>query len=306
MSYNTILVPLDGSSLAEHALPLALSIARRSGAALRLVRVHVPYPIAVSEYGMASYSAELDLAGMRSEEAQLQDLASRITTLSNLPCTATILGDMGTVTGLLASAAQGVDLMVMTTHGRGAFSSFWLGSVTEEILRSAPCPVLTVRPRPGPVDLAAETRFQRILIPLDGSPASEQVLEPAIALGSLMDSEYHLLHVSTDAGAIDDAQHYLDRVAARLQSLVTDVNTHAVWGPHVTPRILEVADEMGADLVALETHGRRGYQRWRLGSVADKLIRSAPLPVLTHRTPVAAVHPSQPAVQAPAAAEQQT
>ena len=83
----------------------------------------------------------------------------------------------------------------MTTHGRGPLTRFWLGSVADELVRRASVPLLLVRPHEGVPDLAQEPILQHLLIPLDGSELAEQVLEPAVALGTLMAADYSLLRI---------------------------------------------------------------------------------------------------------------
>jgi nucleotide-binding universal stress UspA family protein len=201
------------------------------------------------------------------------------------------------------AVAHDIGLVVMTTHGRGAFSRFWLGSVADTLVRCAPTPILLIRPHEIPPDLAQQPEIKHILIPLDGSALAERILPPATALGALMGAAFTLLHVialdaagyatdwptaRSEAGALAalraDAQTYLDRVAERLgaQSLV--VHT-AVIGGHPAPAILEYARDHAIDLVALATHGRSGAARIVLGSVADKTLRGATTPILLYRPP---------------------
>jgi nucleotide-binding universal stress UspA family protein len=201
------------------------------------------------------------------------------------------------------AAAHDVDLMVMTTHGCGAFSRFWLGSVADTLVRCAPMPILLLRSQETPPDLEQLPEIKHILVPLDGSTLAEAILPPATALGALTNAAFTLLHVialdvdgyamdwpvaRTEAGALaalrDDAQAYLDRVAERLgaQSLV--VHT-AVIGGQPAPAILEYARDHAIDLIALATHGRSGAARLLLGSIADKTLRGATTPVLLYRPP---------------------
>src|SRR5262249_28136727 len=91
--------------------------------------------------------------------------------------------------------ANGADLIVMTSHGRGPFSRFWLGSVADQLIRRSPIPLLIVHPHEGRPDWAQDQRPLRVLIPLDGSALAEQVLEPALVLGRLMQAEYTLFRV---------------------------------------------------------------------------------------------------------------
>ena len=204
------------------------------------------------------------------------------------------------------SAAHDVGLVVMTTHGRGAFSRFWLGSVADTLVRCAPMPILLLRPQETPPDLAQLPEIKHILVPLDGSALAERILPPATALGALTDATFTLLHVialdaagyetdwptsRSEAGTLAamraDAQIYLDRVAERLgaQSLVVH---SAVIGGQPAPAILEYAHDNAIDLIALATHGRSGAARILLGSSADKILRGATTPVLLYRPPMEA------------------
>jgi nucleotide-binding universal stress UspA family protein len=174
-----------------------------------------------------------------------------------------------------------------------------------------PRPVLLVRPREGKPDLGREPRLKSILVPLDGTPLAEQVLEPAVALGKLFDAEFTLVRVDKpvvrprylpDGGTAlglthsvleqvqdlqrrsrEESQKYLDGVAARLAARGFRVHTRVVIDEQPAPGILLEAEARRADLVAIETHGRRGLSRLVLGSVADKVVRGGAVPVLLHR-----------------------
>jgi nucleotide-binding universal stress UspA family protein len=197
-----------------------------------------------------------------------------------------------------------VDLVVMTTHGRGPFSRFWLGSVADEFLRRAPVPVLLVRPQETKPDLGREPALRHVLVPLDGSPLAEQILGPAVSLGSLTRADYTLLRVVPppmfgvyDAGGFaispveepsleeqrSHAEAYLDKVAERLRAKSLPVRTQVIVGRQPSEAILEEAQTQAIDLIALATHGLQGLQRLLLGSVADKVIRGASIPVLVYR-----------------------
>lgn len=137
---------------------------------------------------------------------------------------------------------------------------------------------------------------------------AEQVLEPALALGSLMQAEYDLLRVceplpeiGTDqleiamAGEADrflerlrvEASEYLGRTAKRLNARGAKVHAHVIVGNHTASTILDMAQKLVINLIAMETHGHGGLTRLRLGSVADKVLRGAsipPVPVMLHRS----------------------
>ncbi len=301
--YRTILVPLDGSALAEHALPLALSIARRAGAALHLARVHVP-AATLYRYSELAGSLDLDELVRKEERAYLDQVSGRVVQASGLrPCTTLLDGRIADVL-YEQGVSAGVDLVVMATHGRGPLSRLWLGSVADELVRRLPTPLLLVRPEETAPDLAHPPAVRHVLIPLDGSALAEDILEPAMELGRLMQADYTLLRVIEPAIVPDarlggnavsgldpalleaiqaEARAYLERLAERLRSSSVQVQTRLVTNQWAAGAILA---EAGAHvhLVAMATHGRRGLARLLLGSVADKVLRGASVPVLLRRS----------------------
>jgi nucleotide-binding universal stress UspA family protein len=300
--YRSLLVPLDGSQFGEHALPLARAIACRTGATLHLVHVHV-IAVPISVDAIPVFDEALDAQDRAREQAYLDNLARRLSNDRAVRVTTAVLDDP--VAGALQTyaAAHDVDLVVMTTHGRGAFSRFWLGSIADTLVRCAPMPILLLRPHQTPPDLDQMPEMKHILVPLDGSALAERILPPATALGALTNAAFTLLQVvapeaagyETDwptarlaAGTLKAiqaaAQTYLDHVAERLgaQSLV--VHTAVIVG-QTAPAILDYAHDHGIDLIALATHGRSGAARILLGSIADKTLRGATMPVLLYRPP---------------------
>lgn len=300
--YRSIMTPLDGSVFSEHALPLALSIARRTGAAVRIAHVHTPI-IALTYPGeYLVLDAALDIQTRESERAYLDGLAQRLASSWDVPITVALL-DGPSVAEVLHDHARavGIDLVVMTTHGRTGLSRFWLGSVANTLARQATLPVLLVRPRDDAFDLAQEQVVKHILIPLDGSRFADQVLDRAIALGVPMQAEYTLLRaidpllaghtvppytVGLDEKIYEqiraDAQNHLERVAEHLRAESLHVRTSLVIAQPANA-ILTYAREHGVDLIAMATHGRGGMSRMLLGSVADKVVRGACAPVLLQR-----------------------
>jgi nucleotide-binding universal stress UspA family protein len=300
--YRSLLVPLDGSAFGEHALALARAIAYQAGAALHLVHVHV-ITVPISVDAIPVFDEALDAQDRAREQAYLDNLARRLSAGSALRVITAVLEDP--IAGAIRAyaVAHDIDLVVMTSHGRGAFSRFWLGSVADTLARCAPMPILLLRPPETPLELDRPPEIKHILVPLDGSALAESVLPPACALGALTDAAITLLHViapeaagyetdwptaQSEVGTLAvlraGAQTYLDRVAERLgaQSLV--VHT-AVIGGQPAPAILEYAHDHAIDLIALATHGRGGAARILLGSIADKVVRGATTPVLLYRPP---------------------
>src|SRR5690606_20494581 len=154
--YKRIMVPLDGSPFSERALPLAVALAHRSGAELRLV--HVLVPLANKAF----------LESERSEQEYLERLAQKITEESGVRATAVRLVGRQAVGELsYYSAEEGIDLVVMATHGWGGLQRAWLGSVTDGLVREARVPVLAFRPRKKDAPRIDGKALERILVPLD-------------------------------------------------------------------------------------------------------------------------------------------
>jgi len=303
-SPRTVLLPLDGSPFAERALPFATALARRSGGTLRLALVHrLPAPPATRD-AVRVYAA-MENAVRKAEHAYLRGIAARAAATLGRPVRSVILE--GPVARALQDHAHdiGADLVVMTTHGRGPVQRAWLGSVTDRLVRSLEVPLLLVPP-PGPAGeaKAGEPTIARVLVPLDGSPRAEAALAPAAAVARLFNAELQLVQivapvvVVTEPPALptglDDeltairkgaAQDYLDDLADRLRTEGLPATATAVLGAGAAATLLELARPGQIDLVAIATHGRAGVPRLLLGSVADKLVRAAELPVLVCRPP---------------------
>jgi len=315
--YRTIMVPLDGSPLGEYALPFALGIARRVGAALDLV--HVCTPVGPNVFGGeldAPVLGETRRAQLRSRaRAYLDQIAGSLSACWELAITVTLLDGRAVDTLYDHALASGADLVVMTTHGHGPLARAWMGSVADKLVRRLPMPVLLVRPHeqaPDLLEVMYERTFEHVLIPLDGSALAEEILEPAIALGELMGAEYTLLQAievpvlgyapAAQVAGLDEqvleqwraqARAYLERVAGRMRAHGLVVRTHVTSAPPALA-IIDEARRHAADLIALSTHGRGGLARMLLGSVADTVVRWAGVPVLIQRprgevAPVAAV-----------------
>jgi nucleotide-binding universal stress UspA family protein len=301
--YRNLLVSLDGSPFAEHALPLALEIAQRANATLQLVQVHVPVASAYSGSDLAGDLA-LDANVRESEQSYLKEVMQRFAGASSVRMTHALLE--GPVADALCgqAAATGADLLVMATHGRGPLSRFWLGSVADKVVRQAPLPILLVRPPDGVADLTGQRLPHHILIPLDGSKLAEQILGPATELGVLVQADYTLLRViepiilpdarvagnavsGFDSSLLqrleEQAQHQLDRVADDMRARSLSVKTRLIVNRPAARAILEEVRDHPTHLIALATHGRGGLARLLLGSVADKVVRGSPVPVLVYR-----------------------
>lgn len=297
--YRTILVPLDGSPFSERAIPLVIRVARHTGATIGLAHVHDPMVF-------PGYDAE----GKQLMHAALDRLRGHTAARTGLRVTAHFLE--GEIVPALRVRIEegGVDPVVMATHGRGGMSRAWLGSVADALVRELRIPLLLTRPRAPSRRDADAPPSRRTLVPLDGSPYAEGVLEHALALGAANYTELLLLRIVTPLPALPDlytggatafgggatpfggddveqqvreAERYLGVAAGRLRRPGVPVNTHVLVHAQPARAILDFAREWDADLVALTTHGHGTLARLVLGSVADKVLRGATGPVLIYR-----------------------
>jgi len=301
--FHTILVPLDGSATSEQALTAAARLAQGSPARLHLVHVHSPYTTApITIEGLPVIDEELRSLAATHELAYLRQAASKAALSNQDPIVARLEGP---IAFSLSSYCRevGVDLLVLTTHGRSGFTQLWLGSVAESLLRSLHVPMLLLRPTPTPVE---PMPFRHILVPLDGSALAEQILPHAMAMADHDGAELTLLrvvegqpahilgspidyrpHESSTTEQRDTAELYLSRLTTELMAAGHPARAAVVAAETPARAILTAAEERSADLIAMATRGRSGLTHTILGSVADKIIRGGTLPVL-------AVRPSHP------------
>jgi len=309
--YRTILVPLDGSTFAEHALPLALSLAQRSHAEIHLVTVSTPLTQAYIE-GVFVGTPDLETEAVGRYKAYLNSVTARLRERINVPITNEVItGEVVTTMCELASSGK-YDLVVMATHGRSPLGRFWLGSVADQMVRHINLPLLLVRPTEKEPRLEHVPDLNRVVLALDGTELSEQILAPAVALAELIgEVEVVLVRAirqvypddvepeTMDASPVPrplreemtrlqeeskrEAAEYLAAVAHRLEARGMTVRTHVVVEDQPADAILHEAEGEHAGLIAMETHGRSGLARLFFGSVADKVVRGTHIPVLIHR-----------------------
>ncbi|MGE3268770.1 MAG: universal stress protein [Chloroflexota bacterium] len=285
---TTILVPLDGSELAQRAVPFARSIASKDGRALRLLR-------AINTLSSPTY---------REGQALLDEAIADLDTYA-----ATVAGDSvqvetrvvdapADVAILEAAAEQDVDLIVMSTHGRGGLGRWIYGSVADAILRDAPVPVLIVPPH-GLTQWSADAPM-KILVPLDGSELATAAVAPAAALADRLNATLVLGSVVTfphyaayaegyafvDPDPTDSlltsARDYLHEVAAGLQQQGRTVEISATYGSPFFG-VAMMATDISASMIVMATHGRGGLARAVMGSVATATLRQSEVPVLLVR-----------------------
>lgn len=296
---TSILVPLDGSSEAEQAIPYAQALLPDEGEIILFRAVPELEPF------LTELSWTLDATGesieMATARTELERLKPRLAE-AHLRWTVDVAcGDPATHI-LRDVEEKGVGLIAMTTHGRGAIDRTIFGSVADRIARTSPVPVLLVRPQRTQT-VADKADIRRLLVPLDGSELAEEALPLVEELARRLTIPVHLvrainfaatLAALTDGGmlavapspelydqAIADlrtaAGTYLSAAAARLTAREIQTTWRVLDGSPFLEIIAAV--ELG-DLLVMTSHGRGGVLRWLLGSVAEKLVREAPAPVL--------------------------
>jgi nucleotide-binding universal stress UspA family protein len=292
--FSNILVPLDGSEAAEQAVSVAASLARRSGGILRLASVEQPLPALVLSSAEAATEVEQEVWA---EAAGYLDSTARIIRqVQGGTIITSIL--QGPVAGALQGYAEtaNIDLVVMTTRGRGGVRRWLMGSVADQLLRSTTVPVLLLHPR----ELPQPTVFSRIVVALDGD-IEDPVLNPAVALGSLDPATHYTLTQVVEPAipivtplaayprhlrphdterSVAEARDYLARRCEKLQAKGIEATYKVLVGRGVAAQVLALANALAADCIAVGTHGASGAERVMIGSVADKIVHGADVPVL--------------------------
>lgn len=288
--YGRIVVPLDGSDLAEHALPIAAEVAAHVNGALQLVHVHVPVRFPRSEGVMGRRSREalqrLEDRARRHEGVYLDELCRKLVEArGRIRVTSRVLEGPVGPTLLKVPRELGAQLLVMATHGRGPLGRAVVGGTADLLARQCGVPVLLVRPGQERAQLDREVSFRRVVLTLDGSEWAEQAVSCAVNIAQPFSAAVTVLRVipPNRAAEAESARDYVDGIADRLRA--DGLETTALVVEHGKPAqaVLEATRDMEADLVVLATRGRAHVPRLMLGSVADRLIRSGPAPVLVCR-----------------------
>nr|WP_290667195.1 universal stress protein [Ardenticatena sp.] len=292
-----ILVPLDGSDLAEQALPLAISLAQKSSRPLLLLHV-TPLPavevIPLPTGETLALDEQITLL-RESGHSYLDGVAQRVKVFGVDVETLVEEGSPGETIAKVADERH-VFVVVMATHGRTGLARWALGSVADRVIRLTHRPVLLVRPHKMTETLEPR-HLHRLLVPLDGSDLAERALSYAQVFARLYEAELHLLHVLSlpvsglaglEAGPVEAAywatireegERYLERVAAQLREEGFSVQSALRTEP-IAEAILQYEEEANIDLVVMTTHARSGLARAILGSVTDRVVRGGKAPVL--------------------------
>ena len=317
--FKRILVPLDGSSRAEYALPVAAHIARATGSSMHLLRV-AALPI---DYGGGLAEAPLLMEQMI--ETEMDVTTSYLKRVAAFPLLKDIQITTEAAFGLpaqyiLARAQPGTtDLIVLCSHGRTGFARWALGSVAHTLVHESTIPTLILREN-EPASFLSDSDTARplhTLIPLDGSQLAKYVLDPASYLTAALSAPeqggaLHLAEVvrfyaetadetfisGQNEEALQHARAYLATTREHLLVTQKDLKltlTYSVeFDTDVASVLVHLAEHgsdgkantsVACDLIAMSTHGRSGLERWVMGSVTERVLSTTRLPMLIVRPP---------------------
>jgi len=283
LSISRILWPTDLSQGAEAAFPYAATLADWHDAELHILHARGAAPASEQEFPLApdTLAGAVERAGPPSRTVDLDDLALRqVAFQEDAP------GD-----AIVSYAEQKeIDLVVMGTRERRGLQRLLIGSVTEEVLRTAPCPVLTVR---GGEDQSSAWDVSTILAPVDFSEASLQAVRHTRELALTYGARITLLHAIEEvmypsAYGLEMADAPGPEVIDRVEDSLAELAREEIGYEHVVvdstvgyapSTILDYVEANDIDLIVIATHGRSGLERLLLGSVTERVVRRASVPV---------------------------
>jgi nucleotide-binding universal stress UspA family protein len=305
--YKRILVPLDGSELAETALPYAEELAEKLDSEVILINVRT------SGEDPANPEHRVYLSKTVATVEQNIKKSGDLLPGEKIKVDSAIIGSPGLLTHaaeqiLDYTEKENVSLIAIATHGRTGIRRWALGSTAEKVVRAANCPVLIIRAN---IEIPGKIKFSKILVTLDESKESETVLPHIENLASKLKAKITLLHVVVPpyhiypiiqgvgyyggAGIIKvpysegevkplktKAREYLQQVCSKLKEYGIEASFKVRVGL-AGEKIIEEAEESGVDLVAMSTHGESGFSRWEHGSIADKVLHAGTTPLLLVR-----------------------
>lgn len=297
MRVNRVLFPTDFSEASEDALKHALEVARRFDATITILHVRTLFSddpnqpeFQFLDQGKYEAYVEQQLAAM-TEEVELVDRVDTVVERSLSPASSILEFIEG----------QGIDLVVMGTHGRSALSRFFLGSVAEKVVRHAGCPVITVRH--GKDNYRNYSRYKKILATFDFSEVSKDAVCRGYEFARKFEAEMEVLYVVEQVipPPLDQiwqasVKSELPDVAASVQgALRTSLGREGLDQVKLEVRvgdadgkaegeIVKVAREGDFDLIIMATHGLSGLDHALLGSTTERVVRTAPCPVLTYHS----------------------
>jgi len=297
--YERILVPLDGSELAQIALPYAEKLTGVLGSQIILIYVSESTEDRYNHMHQF-YLQQMVEAAKQNAQRYLDKQDERTIKVDSM----ILVGDPAEEIVDYAGK-EDIGLIVMSTHGRSGIKRWAMGSVADKVLRSAKQPMAIIRAKGARPDMLGERNIlSKILVALDGSKESEAVIPYIEELASKLQAEVILLQViapdyhiyaagGPEYGVYAEqqmesmkkfARDYLEEIITRLKRREVTAKAEIMFGT-AAETILNFADQANVSMVAMTTHGRSGVSRWALGSVAERVLRAGNTPLLLVRTP---------------------
>lgn len=293
---TTLIVPLDMSSTAERALPLAQALARQFSASVVLISVIEVSPDLDDFVGTKEFKEDV----VRLQRDLSQYLESRAAGFDDVAVETVIR--MGSTVDEISLLADSFDdaALVISSHGRSGIKRHLIGSVAMRLIHQVDCPVFVLTAHSA--ETSATQHIHKVLVPLDGSPLAESALDMVSGMFTASAVSLHVIRV-TEVGAWrsmpyaaldyygDDyyyqaarqaVEQYLQNVESRLRASGWSVDIETCSGP-VAGEIQRAAIDAGVALIAMATHGRTGLNRILMGSEAERVLRESPVPVLLQR-----------------------
>src|SRR6056297_1744488 len=287
--YDNILLPFDGSEGAAEVLHHASELAHWADATIQILYVADTTRDSVTVVD----GKAIDALEQKGEDI-VEEAAKTLDTLG-VPYNTDVI--QGNPAPTIADYAEryNQDIVVMPTHGREGISRYLIGSISEKVVRLSSVPVLTVRMRP---DEKLTFPYENILVPTDGSTAAEYAADHLVELAASLDATVHVLSVVDDSALGPDVRSTVSGKESEqaatdaVETVVSEAESRGVTNTvqhveHGTPVevILDYIESNDVHVVGMGTTGRRGTDRILLGSVAEKTVRSAPVPVMTVAEP---------------------
>lgn len=287
--FENILLPFDGSEGAAEVLHHASEIAHWADATIRVLYVADTARDSVTVVGGESVDALV-----QEGEDVVDEAAKTLDTLGVSYSTDVVQGNPAQAIAEYADQYD-QDLVVMPTHGREGISRYLIGSVSEKVVRLCSVPVLTVRMQP---DEQLTFPYENILVPTDGSSAATHAAEHLVEFAAALDATVHVLSVvddtvlGVDVRSTTSGTESEEAASDAVETVVSAAEARGVTNTvrhveHGTPAevILDTIESNDIHAVGMGTKGRDGTDRILLGSVAEKTVRSAPVPVMTVTNP---------------------
>lgn len=297
--FQRILVPLDGSELAERVLPYVRLLGKAADCHLSLLRIVDPVPLDLRAIDHGLSHGEVFATRIEHARDSLEATATSLKQ-DGLQVSAEVVEGIPADHIVVEAATHPDTLIAMSTHGRSGISRWIMGSVTDKVLHATANPMLIVRSGEG--QAAMEPDLRSAIVPLDGSSLSEQVLDHIVPIAKALGLKITLVQAVPEGeeryGMVDHPGQYYEKMIqesySRAEQYLQGVNRQITLGgalqieeviPQASPAdaIIDIAHQTPLSLVAMTTHGRSGVGRWVLGSVADKIVRHSGRPVLLIR-----------------------